>query len=261
MKKTAFPALPAVLSAVLFLVSSQAFVAAAEPAEADTSSEAEAAWSGGWELSAGDNYIWRGIPCYENLVLLPDVWLTYREFTLELWSGQTTSEKDVSPRRQELDYILTHEFELKGLTIRNALYYYHYIHQSGAPSTGEWIGTIEYPAGPFTLSASVAADLVEYRGAVYMEQAVSFEKEIRPPVSLSTALRIGTGFSRYNDAYAGVPATAADFASWEGRLTWSMDNGLYVQPYVLFSKTLDDRLTEAFNGHNTGFGLTIGKEY
>lgn len=246
---------------VLPLVLILALDAGAVPAEADSTSEEEAVLSGGWELTAGDNYIWRGIPCYENLLFQPDVWLTYKSLTLEVWSTVTTSEKDISPRRQELNYILTHEFELKGMTIQNAFYYYHYVHQPGVPSTGEWIGTVEVPVGSFSLTAAVAVDVVEYPGAAYMEQGVSFEKEFRPPVSLSSSLKLGTGFSKFNETYAGVSRSAVNAAFWENRLTWSMENGLTIQPYLLLSKTLDNRLKDAFNSRNTGFGLTIGMEY
>jgi hypothetical protein len=96
---------------------------------------------------------------------------------------------------------------------------------------------------------------------LYLEPGVSFEKELRGPVSLSTGVKIGNGFRKFNEAYAGLPRSAVNFASWEGRLTWSMENGLYFQPYVLLTKTLDRRLTEAFNGSNSSYGLTIGKEY
>jgi hypothetical protein len=253
MRKTAFLIVP--LALIL------AFDCPASPAAADSSSGEDAAWSGGWELSAGHNYVWRGIPCYENWLFQPDVWVTYRSLTLEFWSTLTTSEKDISPRRHEFNYILTHEFELKGLTVRNAFYYYHYIHQPGVPATGEWIGTVEYPLGAFKLAASAAVDLIEYPGALYLEPGVSFEKEIRGPVSLSTGVKIGNGFRKFNEAYAGLSRSAVNFASWEGRLTWSMENGLYIQPYVLLTKTLDRRLTEAFNRSNSSYGLTIGKEY
>jgi hypothetical protein len=253
MKKTSVWVLPVVL--VLSLN------AAASPADADSSSGEDALWSGGWEVSAGDNYIWRGIPCYENLLFQPDVWLTRGNFTLELWSALTTSEKDISPRRHEINYSLTHQFDLKGLSIENTFYYYHYIHQPGVPSTGEWICTVEYPVGAFTLTAMVGVDVIEFPGAAYMEQGVSFEKELRPPVSLSTSLNLGTGFRKFNETYAGLPRSAVNFASWEGRLTWSMENGLYIQPYVLLTKTLDRRLTDAFNGRNSSFGLTVGQEY
>lgn len=253
MRKTAFWVLP------LFLI--LALQAAAAPAGADSTSEEEAVLSGGWELSAGDNYIWRGIPCYQNLVIQPDVWVTFRNFTLEFWSTVTTSEKDISPRRHEINFILTHEFDLKGLTVTNAFDYYHYIHQPDVPATGEWIGTVGVPIGAFNVTASVAVDVIEYAGAVHMEQGVEYETEIRPPVSLSTALKLGTGFGKFNEAYAGLPRSAVNFASWEGRLTWSMENGLYLQPYFLLTKTLDNRLKDAFNSRNTGFGLTVGMEY
>jgi hypothetical protein len=253
MKKTALLVLPVAL--IL------AFDSTAAPAQTDTTSGEDAVWSGGWELNAGDNYIWRGIPCYENLVIQPDVWVTYRDFTLEFWSTLTTSEKGISPRRHEIDFILTHTFELKGLILSNAFDYYHYIHQPGVPATGEWIGTIGVPIGAFNVTASVAVDVIEYAGAVHMEQGVSYETEIRPPVSLSTELKMGTGFGKFNEAYAGLARSAVNFASWEGRLTWSMENGLYFQPYLLLTKTLDNRLKDAFNSRNTGFGLTVGMEY
>ncbi len=253
MKKTALLVLP--LALIL------ALDGAAAPAQPDTASAEESIWSAGWELNAGDNYIWRGIPCYENLVIQPDVWVTVRDFTLEFWSTVTTSEKDISPRRHEINFILTHAFELKGLTIENAFDYYHYIHQPDVPATGEWIGTVGVPIGAFKVTASVAVDVIEYAGAVHMEQGVSYETEIQPPFSLSTALKLGTGFSKFNEAYAGLSRSALNFASWEGRLTWSLDNGLYFQPYLLLTKTLDNRLRDAYNSRNTGFGLTIGMEY
>jgi hypothetical protein len=255
MKKKSLPFLLLPLTLIL------AFDCPASPADADSPSGEEPVWSGGFELSAGRNYVWRGIPCYENGIFHPDAWLTYKSLTLEIWGALTTSEKDISPRRHEFDFILTHEFELKGLTLTNAFYYYHYIHQPGVPATGEWIGSAEYPLGAFTLAASVGVDVIEYSGALYLEPGVSFEKELGGPVSLSTALRLGTGSKKFNEAYAGLSRPAVNFASWEGRLTWSLENGLYLQPYVLLAKTLDRRLTEAFNGRNSSLGLAVGWEH
>jgi hypothetical protein len=233
----------------------------AQTADPDTACEATSPWSGGVELSATDKYLWRGMTVNEGFILQPFAWLTYNNFTFSLWNSTTLSEPTDDIKRPEVDATLSHEFELGNFTVESFFSYYNYIDQSDASNTGELGLNLGYPIGNFTLNAGAIVDVIEYPGALYLEQKLETEKEFCGHWTAYSALTLGEGFKKFNDAYFEMPRSTVSLLSLEGRLTYSMDNGFYVQPYFQLNQTLDNELKTYLKKHVSAIGLTLGKEF
>jgi hypothetical protein len=233
----------------------------ATPLSADSSAEISSAWSGGLEMATTNNYLWRGITVNEGVILQPNAWLSYNNLTVDIWSSFTLNKPDDDIKRPEVDAIISYEMNLMNFTIEPSFNYYHYIDQADATDTGEFGCNVAYPIGIVTLNAGVFVDVMEYSGATYMEESAEIEKEINDHVSLFTALRIGSGFKKFNESYFELSKSTISLLSLDGRMTYSMDNGLYLQPYFQLNKTLSNDLEVYLKKSTSAVGLLIGKEF
>jgi hypothetical protein len=246
---------------ILVLVFSLLQMAPAAPADPDSTSEETPAWSGGMEMAGTNRYIWRGMTVNKGSILQPTGWLTHKNLTLSLWSSWTLNKPTDDIRRNEVDAVLSYEFALKNLTIESTFNYYHYIDQPDAPNTGEVACSIGYPFGPLTVEAGATVDVIEYPGATYLEQSLELEKEFNDHWSISSAVRIGEGFKKFNDAYFGYRKTTVSLLSLEGMLTYTLANGIYLAPFIQFNQTLDSDLKDDIEKNTTCFMLMLGREF
>jgi hypothetical protein len=233
----------------------------AQTDDPDAACEATSPWSGGVEMAATNKYLWRGMTVNEGFILQPFAWLTYGNFTFSLWSSATLSEPKDDIKRPEVDATLSHEFELGNFTVESFFSFYRYIDQPDASNTGELGFTLGYPFGVLTLNAGAIVDVIEYPGALYLEQKIEAEKEFNDHWTGYSALTLGEGFKKFNDAYFEMPRTTVSLLTFEGRLTYALDNGFYAQPYFQLNQTLDNDLKAYLKKHTGAIGLTIGREF
>lgn len=233
----------------------------AAPAEPDSLSEAEPAWSGGIEMTGTNNYIWHGMSANKAAIFQPYVWISHKNFTLSLWSSWalTTPKDDI--KRPEIDPIITYEFAWRNFNFETYFNYYHYIDQPDDPNTGEVAGIVRYPLGIVTLRAGVICDVMEYSGALYTEEAVEIEKELNNRFTAFGAVTLGAGSGRFNKAYLGLNRATASVLSLDAHVTWTLASGLYLLPWLQYNQTLNRELKSEMNDHSSSFGLTAGKEF
>ena len=218
-------------------------------------------WSGGVEMAVTNNYLWRGMTVNEAPILQPAAWLTHKDVTLSFWSSWTLAEPKDDIKRHEIDAAITYEFALSNFAFETYFNYYGYIDQPDAPSTGELACIIGYPLGIVTLKAGVMCDVIEYPGALYTEESVEVEKELNEQFTLMGALGLGSGYKKFNDAYFELPKSTLSLISLDARLTYTAPEGIYLQPYFQYNKTLNNELKSYLKNHTSGFGLLIGKEF
>lgn len=227
--------------------------------ESDT--EPSTPWCGGLEVTTTNNYFWRGMTVNKGFIVQPDVWVSYNNLTLDLWSSFTLNEPEDDIRRPEIDAILSYETEWMNFTITPSFNYYHYIDQDDATDSGELGCSIDYPIGLLTLGATVFVDVMEYSGATYLEQSVVLEKEISDQLSFTSGLRLGSGLKKFNETYFELSKSTVSLLSFDASVTYCMENGLYVQPSVQFNKTVNSDLESYTDKHTTVVGLLIGMEF
>jgi hypothetical protein len=247
-----------ILTALFVALSQLAFAAPADP---DSLGEVESPWSGGMEMAATNNYLWRGMTVNEAAILQPAAWLTYQNITFSLWSSWTLGDPKEDIKRNEIDAALTYDFEVKNFSVETYFNYYHYIDQPDAPSTGEVACIVGYPLGIVTVKAAAMFDVVEYPGAVYLEQGLEIEKEINDQLGVAGALSLGSGLKKFNEAYFEMDKPMTYLVSVDGRLTYSFANGIYAQPYFQFNKILNNDLKIYLKDHTSSVGIIFGKEF
>jgi hypothetical protein len=244
---------------VLFLY--QMPSASAFSAESDSATEAASVWSGGVELATTNKYLWRGITVNEGFIMQPFAWLTYQNFTFSLWNNTTLNEPKDDIKRPEVDVTISYELDLQNFVFESYFSYYKYIDQSDAPNTGEIGCNLGYPFGIVTLNAGVICDVMEYSGAVYLEQKIEVEKSFNEEATAYGALTLGSGLEKFNEAYFGLSESMVNLLALEGHLTYTTGCGVYLQPYFQWNKTINSDLNDFLKKNTSAFGLTIGKEF
>jgi hypothetical protein len=233
----------------------------AAPPDADSTDDTTAPWSGGVEMAATNKYLWRGIEINKGFIIQPLAWLSYQNLTFSLWSSWTLSEPVDDIKRPEVDATVSYELSLQDLTIESYFSYYHYIDQPDAPNTGELGCNLGYPLGIFTLNAGIIVDVLEYSGAVYLEQKIEAEQELSESATVYGALTLGSGLKKFNESYFELPKSTISLLTVEGRFTYYMTESLYLQPLLQYNKTIDTKLYDFIRKDNSCICLTIGTEF
>lgn len=234
--------------------------------EAD-SAEVAPAWSGGVEMAATNRYLWRGMTVTEGSLLQPYVWLSHSNLTFALWSNVNLTKPEDDIKRDEIDVILSYELALGSFSVETAFNYYHYIDQPDAPSTGELSCKVGYPVGIFTLNAGVVADVIEYPGALYLEQQIEAEKELNDSFTLYAAATLGSGLKKFNEAYLfdieenPIAKNKVNLATFDLRLTYTAANGIYLVPFLQYNQTLSKELEYPLDKNSNAIGLFVGWEF
>jgi len=213
------------------------------------------------ETAVTNKYLWRGMEVNEGLILQPLAWLTYQNFTFSLWSSWTLSEPKDDIKRPEVDATLTYEVELDNFIIESYFNYYHYIDQPDAPNTGELGCNLGYPLGIVTLNAGIIVDVMEYSGAVYLEQKIEAEQDLSESATVYGALTLGSGLKKFNESYFGLSKSTISLLTVEGRFTYYVTESLYLQPLVQYNKTIDTKLYDFIRKDNSCICLTLGTEF
>ncbi len=233
----------------------------ADPARTDTliTEDSEISW--GAETDLNNQYVWRGILFDPGCVLQPDIWISYRGFTCEIWGNAAFGEKDHFLEMNEVDVSLSYAVALWKLEFESSFIYYQYPHQEGSPPTGEWGFSIGYPVRDCTFLFRLAADVVAYTGALYSETAVEYEKALPGNVSLSLALILGAASKKFNESYVGIPKSALNMLAANVSLGYRPAGWLRLEPHMQFYRILDPALAAAMNRYFIVFGLFIGLEF
>jgi hypothetical protein len=246
---------------ILIMFFSLRQLALAAPPDADSTDETISAWSGGLETAATNKYLWRGMEVNKGFIIQPLAWLSYQNFTVSLWSSWTLSKPENDIKRPEVDVTFSYELDLDNFSLESFFNYYHYIDQPDAPNTGELGCYLGYPLGIVTLNAGINIDVMEYSGAVYLEQKIEAEQELSELVTVYGALTLGSGLKKFNESYFELSKSTVSLLSLEGRLTCNLTESLYLQPYGQYNKTIDAKLKEYIKKDNYCIGLTIGTEF
>jgi hypothetical protein len=235
-------------------------VVTGNPNGPDSSNAVKSEISYGGETDFNNKYIWRGIIFDEGFVIQPDVWVSYRNFTLGAWGNIAMHDIHHSGRLNEIDLSLSYEYSLLRCDIENSFMYYNYPHQSDSPATGEFFFGIGYPVGEFKLITNFTFDVVEYPGAIFVENGIEFNTPLIKEISLTSSLNLGWASRKFNETYVGVSKTTMSMISVNLTLTCYPMDGLYLKPHIQLNKIIDKDLYVSLNRRSSLFGLLIGWE-
>lgn len=215
----------------------------------------------GFEPDFCNKYLWRGITYNEGFIMQPNIWLSYNDFTLAVWSNITLHDINDSIKRNEFDFSLSYSYSFMNLEIDNSFLYYIYPGQSDSPPTGELFFELSYPVGDFKLFTNFTIDVVEYLGAYYVEHGIEYENPLTSDLGISSSLSLGWASQKFNDTYVGVSKNTLSIISGNISLTYYPLDYLFIKPHMQLNKVVDKDLYPYLNKFSSHFGLAVGIEF
>jgi len=158
----------------------------------------ESDWSFGANAGFSNKYLWRGMVFNNGLVFQPEVFVGWRDFSINLWSNTTLYDKK-GVNAHEIDITLDYYHSFSYLDVETYFSYYYFIDQEEEPNTLEWNVSAFYPVGDFTLSSGLNVDILENRGASYLEVALDYERELNEKFTVSGKVLAGLGSGKFNE--------------------------------------------------------------
>jgi uncharacterized protein (TIGR02001 family) len=216
-----------------------------------------------WGLSTDVNskFLWRGISVNDGLVLQPDLWASYKNFTVGMWCNATIFDRNHDPKDLELDPYFGYSWSIGNLQIEHSVMVYYCIGEQVAPTTAELFLGVTYPIGDFAINTIIAADFVAYFGSLYFEHGLFYEKQLNDKFTLGSSAVFGWGNGKFNDSYeTGTTKTALNLFSLNAELTYNPKGIIYFKPHLQIGRTLDSEISTYLSKYPWFCGLLIGFE-
>jgi predicted RNA-binding Zn-ribbon protein involved in translation (DUF1610 family) len=234
-------------------------------AEVCEKAEEEKEFCFGADAGFFSKYVSRGITWTDGPVFQPDLWASYKGFTLSVWGSMDLTDKyDLGGEISELDYTLDYSNNIGPLAYSGGIIYYTF------PNTGD-DDTSEVYAG-LGYDIMLQPKLVVYydfwqADGFYgvMSFSHSFElpevvKGVKSSVDLSA--QVGLGSKNYNEFYSGDSHTAFTNYLLTVAIPVSLTDNFSLKPTVSYSSVLD-RTIRTKNPHddNVIFGAVVSASF
>jgi len=216
--------------------------------------------SWGIEADFNSKYLWRGINCNDGLVIQPNLWVEYKNFSVEFWGNITAYDRFHSTLRHEMDLLLSYNWSLGSFEIDHSVMFYYYPGQDDAPPTGEAYFGISFPFGNFSLLSNVTADFLRYPGSLYLEHGLSYETGLSDNFVVGSSAIFGWANGKFYETYVAEIETSVNMISLNADLTYTNNSMFYFKPHVQISRVLGKQLIPYLGAYPWFCGIMSGIE-
>lgn len=239
-------------------------VAPASAVAQGTPSETARAISYGVELAFRSGHADRGYLISDRPVIQPVMWVSGNGADFSAWGNFTLAETTEGARPKILELELTRKFEWSNLSIGPAARMWFYndpLSRYSSRSLEGWL-YVSYDAGPLSLFTNHSLDVMEYRGAYFLDAGIESEGALSDRFEIGGSLGAGWASELFNEGWFGVPKSALNRAIAKGWLTAYLTPHLYLVPHFEYNKTLDPAVRAAhIRPTYLLVGLTLGGEF
>jgi len=225
--------------------------------------EEESDWYFGADAAFTDKYLWRGIVFNHGLILQPQVYAGYKDFSICFWGNAPLWDVD-SVAGDEIDIYLDYYHSFSSIDVEASLNLYTYPGQD-YPVTMELFGGVFYPIGDFTVFADINVDLLANLGGTFYELGLEYQKDFSERFSIATKVQGGIGSKLFNSYNLDIEKSGLNFIGGNVILTYSLCEGLFIDAGYYHDFIIDDEIKQAirdiYDVPSSAFELKIRKEF
>ncbi len=204
--------------------------------------------------------MWRGIVYNNGLVLQPEAYIGYKDFSLSLWSNTTLYDID-GITAHEIDYTIDYSHSFNKFDVETYLSYYQYIQQVGTPNTAEWFLKGSLPLGNFSVYSSLTIDVLEYAGASFLEVGLNYEKEFTEKLSLSAGCLTAFGSKKFNFNYLDIDKSAFNHVGGFIGLSYSLAENLSLDANFYQNFYVDSDVIQTIGSNSNAVELKLSFDF
>ncbi len=225
--------------------------------------EEESDWYFGADAAFTDKYLWRGIVFNHGLILQPQIYAGYKDFSIYIW-GNTPLWDVNEVAGNEIDVYLDYYHSLSFIDVEASLNLYTYPGQD-YQATMELFTGIFYPIGDFTVFADINIDLLANAGATFYELGVEYQKNLSERLSIAAKVQSGIGSKKFNSYNLEIEKSGLNFVGGNIGLTYSICDGLFIDAGYYHDFIIGDEIKQAirniYDVPSSAFELKIRKEF
>jgi hypothetical protein len=225
-----------------------------------TEEEAGSDWSFGVSSGFSNKYMWRGIVYNNGLVLQPEAYIGYKDFSFSVWSNTTLYDVD-GVTAHEIDYTLDYSHAAEKFEVETYLSYYQYIQQVDAPNTAEWYLKGSLPLGNFSVYSSLTVDVLEYAGASFLELGLNYEKELTEKLTLAAGCLTAFGGKKFNVNYLDIEKSAFNHVGGLVGLSYSLSENLTLEANFYQNVYVDSDVIQALGSNSNAVDLKLSFDF
>lgn len=253
---------PALIIAMLFIFLSNKGNCSVNSQDSITVEE-ESDWYFGADAAFTDKYLWRGIVYNHGLILQPQVYAGYKDFSIYIWGNAPLWDVN-NVAGNEIDLYLDYYHSFSFIDVEASLNFYTYPGQD-YPATIELFAGLFYPIGDFTVFADVNVDLLASAGSTFYDFGLEYKKELSDRFSIAAKLQGGIGSAMFNSSYLEVEKSGLNYVGGNVGLTYSICEGLFIDAGYYHNLIIDDEIKQAirdiYDVPSSAFELKLRKEF
>ncbi len=217
-------------------------------------------WSFGASSGLSNKYIWRGIVYNNGLVVQPEVYVGYNDFSFSLWSNTTLYDVD-GVTAHEIDYTIDYSHSFTKFDVETYLSYYQYIQQVDAPNTAEWFLKGSLPFGDFSVYSNITVDVLEYAGASFLELGLNYEKELTDKLALSAGCLTAFGSKKFNFNYLDIDKSAFNHVGGSIGLSYTLTENLSFEANYYQNIYVDSDIIQSVGSNSNAFEFKVSYDF
>lgn len=218
-------------------------------------------WSFGANAGFSNKYLWRGIAYNDGLVLQPEAYIGWNDFSFSLWSNATLWDRN-GENTHEIDYTFDYCHSFEKFDIEAYFSYFQYINQDSSANTGELVFKSLYPIGDFTVFGSASFDLIDNLGSAYYEVGLDYEKELTDKITLAGSLQGAFASSAFNNYYLEVEKSTLNLIGGNIGIAYNLFDFCSIEANFYQNFTIDKDLVNSALGKNSNaFEIKLCKEF
>ncbi|MCM2266814.1 MAG: hypothetical protein NDI60_03465 [Elusimicrobiales bacterium] len=202
----------------------------------------DGAGSASFELDLVSKYVWRGIPLSVSEAYQPSGTFSKYGFTGNIWLNYSVDNPRAN-RLSEVDYTLSYERELLGVSVSPGFALYTY---SDADTCGEGYLKLSYPVAFLKVLTSHYLSMVngDAAGGYYGDAGLGYEKQFANDSVLTGSALLGWGnakFNAFNYGQAGLGGRL-NVLTLDAAISFTPFSGASVRPHLTYYSNLPEAL-------------------
>lgn len=234
-------------------------------AEVCTKAEMEKVFCFGTDAGFFSKYVSRGLTLTDGPVFQPDIWASYKGFTLSIWGSMDLTDKNkLSGDFSEFDYTLDYSNNIGKLAYSGGVIYYNFLN-TGAKDTSEVYAGV-------SCDVLLKPKLVVYYdfwqvdgfyGVISIRHSFGMPeliKGLKPSVDLSA--QVGLGSKNFNEFNFKDSHTAFTDYVLTAAIPVSLTDNFSIKPTVSYSSVLDKTIrTKSSHNDNLIYGAVLSASF
>lgn len=210
-------------------------------------------------------YLWHAIPIDKGFVIQPDFWISYKNFTIELWGNWVLFDKSTydTLKNHELDIYLYYSFNINDfIEITPCLNYYNYIEQDENHNTLELSTKFNfYITKNITFANEIFMDIYNYKNVIYSSHSIEYMIDLDNNYAYKINVECGYGNKKFFNIYYDLSLSSINYLKLYSGINYNISSNLKITLFIEYNRILIRDIINLIGNNFINIGAKLQIEF